>query len=249
MNFCNVCGKKCSGKKCMACYKKGFEFIVADFIFKNKKDLNITIKQKIKESPRNIEFTDRFFLTIINELHEDVKKRNLKVTKLKILDWTGQTGKWEFCRERFRGGIFVIGFFEPINEWHGVTLYPHRRSKNPKQNLILALRQKWSESIKARTANVRCEKCNAINPQLHHDSNSFREIAEQSYNLFSTKEKENGVGDDWWLHEQEADALPNDHPAVIHMLKLHNNVKYRWLCLYCHMEEHSNKKGDKYGNS
>ena len=107
----------------MNCYKKRFEFKVGKYTFQSKTELNQLIKHQIKNSPRNIEITNEFLLSVINELHSDVKKRNYKVTKIKILDWQGQTGKWEFCRERFRGGIMIIGFFEPINEWHGVTLY------------------------------------------------------------------------------------------------------------------------------
>jgi len=115
---------------------------------------------------------------------------------------------------------------------------PHKRNNGPKKNLIAALRQKWSESIKKRDIVCCCEVCNQSNPQLHHDNISFKEITERCYKLFSDDEKQNGVGDDWWLHEQEADALPDNHPAVIKMLGLHEQVKYRWLCVSCHQKEH-----------
>lgn len=246
-NLCIDCGRSCSGVRCIICHKKTFKFKVGDFEFDSKSELDLIIKQKIKESPRNILLKDKLLLTIINELHEDVKKRNLKVTSLKILDWHGQVGKWEFCRDRFRGGIFVIGYFEPINEWHGVTLYPHRRKNNAKDSLIMALRQKWSESVKRRDIYAKCENCNNINPQLHHDNITFKQISEICFELFSEDEKIKGVGDDWWLHEQEADALNDDHPAVIKMLELHKEVRYRWLCVNCHRLEHSNKRGlDEY---
>ena len=235
--ICIECGKTCSGKKCMACFKKSQQFKVGELTFDNKSDLNRIIKQKIKELPRNLEFEDKLLSTIINELHDEVRKRNFKVIKFKILDWWGQEGRWEFCRERFRGGIFVIGFFEPINEWHGVTLYPHKRGKNNvRKNLIDTLRQKWSEQAKVREPFAKCENCNNLKPQLHHDNISFKEIVEKCLSFFSKKELEEGVGDDWWLHEQETDVIPNNHPAVQEMLRLHNKVKYRWLCYGCHKE-------------
>lgn len=239
--ICSTCGKKCSGKLCLKCFKKTQEFKVGDLIFSNKKELDLVIKQKIFSSPRNIEFYDKLLLLIINELHEEVKKRNFKCTKLKILDWEGQVGKWEFCRDRFRGGIFVTGFFEPINEWHGVTLYPHKRNPNNiKQKLILSLRQKWSEHAIKREPYATCEYCGNLKPTLHHDNLSFKELARKCLLFFSEKELKEGLNEDWWLHESEADAISNNHPAVIEMLKLHQDVKYKWLCLKCHKEEHNN---------
>jgi hypothetical protein len=234
------CGKECSGQRCMDCFKKTQVFRVGNLEFANKRELDLIIKQQIKEAPRNIEFSSEFFRTIINELHEDVKRRNFKVTKFKILDWYGQVGKWEFCRDRFRGGVFVLGFFEPINEWHGVTLYPHKREKdNIKKKLIDSLRQKWSEHAKKRDKDAVCQNCGNPFPHLHHDNISFNEIALNCLEFFSEQELEKGIGDDWWLHENEADAIPNDHPAVLEMLKLHKEVKYKWLCSKCHYKEHN----------
>ena len=241
MNNCIVCGEKCSGKRCMKCFKKTQNIIVGNLTFENKNELNLIIKQKILSSPRNIEFYDELLLKVINNLHEEVKKRNFKCTKLNILDWDGQVGKWEFCRDRFRGGIFVLGFFEPINEWHGVTLYPHKRSpSNIKQKLILSLRQKWSEHAEKREPFATCENNpNHEKPRLHHDSISFKEVANNCLKFFSEKELTEGLNEDWWLHESEADAIPNGHPAVVEMLRLHKDVKYKWLCNECHMREHN----------
>jgi len=238
MAECISCGMKCSGKRCMNCFKKTQEFKVGSLIFSNKKELDATIKAKIKLLPRNIAFKDEFLSIIINELHEDVKLREFKVTDFKILDWHGQTGKWEFCRDRFRGGIAVLGFFEPINEWHGVTLYPHKRTKNIIKKLKLGLRQKWSENTKKRDSKTRCEECSGDFPQLHHDSITFGEVADKCLKFFTTEELKKGVGEDWWLHENEADALPDSHPAVIEMLRLHEDIKYKWLCGRCHGVKH-----------
>jgi len=212
--------------------------------FESMKDFNSIIKEKIRSSPRNLEFEDEFLLAVINNLHEDVKKRNYKVTKLKILDYNGQVGEWEFCRDRFRGGIYTIGFFEPIKKWHGVTLYPHKRRNKVKEKLILSLRQKWSESVKKRDDNTSCQICGDPCPELHHSNISFKEIALECLKCFTEEELENGIGEDWWLHENESDCLSNEHPAVKKMFELHSKVEYQWLCNDCHLKEHSKKLED-----
>lgn len=236
-NKCLCCGKECSGKKCKECFlkevSKSFEF--NNYKFKSQKDLDNAIKTNLKFIPYNVEIVDDFLLSVINNLHEDVKRRKLKCSKIKVLDWNGQIGKFEFCRNRFRGGIFVTGFFEPINEWHGVTLYPYKRSSNKiKNKLKLCLRQKWSEQAEQREPNAKCEICGASKPQLHHDNITFNEIVNNCLSYFSDEELKNGIGDDWWWHESESDAIPNNHPAVTHMLELHKNVKYKWICWECH---------------
>ena len=129
MKLCIGCGKNCSGQRCKECYRKysGKSFEFGEWKFDTQIDLDRIIKTIIKESPKNIEFENKFLSSLLNKYHLDIVKRNFSVTKFKLLDWYGQVGKWGFCRDRFRGGIYVIVFFEPINEWHVVTLYPHKR--------------------------------------------------------------------------------------------------------------------------
>lgn len=224
--------------------KKIFNF--GKYNFNSQKELDLTIKTILSESPRNIEFENDFFKELINNLHIGVKHYNLKVTKFKILDWNGQVGEWEFCRERFRGGIYVLGYFEPINKWHGVTLYPHKHF-SVRQNLINALRQKWSEKAEKRNQFTKCEFCGMDFPELHHKGITFEQIAEQCLNLFSDEELKYGLKDDWWNHENESDALDNNHPAVLRMFELHKNMEYQWLCYECHKKEHS--KEEDNGNT
>jgi len=207
------------------------------------------VKSATGEKQEIEKFENKFLSALLNKYHSEIIKRNYKVTKFKLLDWEGQIGEWEFCRDRFRGGIFVLGFFEPIMKWHGVTLYPHKRKETDiKQRLILSLRQKWSETAKKRDFKDRCEICGGNYPQLHHDSESFKKIVEECLTYFTQDELKNGIGEDWWLHESEADALPNNHPAVLKLHELHSFVKYKWLCYDCHkktfkgVEEDGNTK-------
>lgn len=238
---CVDCGKECTGERCKECHKKfaGKSFDFGEWHFDTQTELDNTIKAFIADSPRNKEFNNPFLISFVNTYHPEISKRKLKLTKLQILDYYGQIGKWEFCRDRFRGGVYVIGYFEPINEWHGVTLYPHkRRLSDIRQKLILGLRQKWSEKAKKRETKDVCEICGRGYPNLHHESESFKNIVEQCLKEFSEKEITEGIGEDWWLHENEADVIPDTHPAVIKLHDLHSEIKYKWLCPDCHKKEH-----------
>jgi len=214
------------------------KFNFGRFDFKSKKELDITIKHILNNSPMNIEF----FKELINTYHEGVIDEKVKVTKFKILDYNNQTGRWKYARERFRGNILVTGYFEPVGEWHGVTVYPHKKT-SAKQKIIEALRQKWAEKAEKCGDNQLCEECNIIPyPQLHHENISFREIVEKCMQFFTKKELRVGLGGDWWKYECEADELSDDHPAVIEMFKLHEDVKYKWLCAVCHKKNHYGEK-------
>lgn len=236
-NKCLNCGKECTGKRCKKCFQKTisktFEF--GEWKFKSQKDLDFAIKSNFQHIPFNKEIDDEFLLSVINNLHTDVIKRGFTCTKLKVLGWEEQVGEWEWCRKRFRGGVFTIGFFEPINQWHGVTRYPYKRNPGKiKPKLVACLRQKWAEQAEQREPNAVCEECGSLKPQLHHDDIEFKEIVTKCMPYFSEKELKEGIGDDWWWHESEADAISDNHPAILHMLKLHEGVKYKWLCWKCH---------------
>ena len=245
---CINCGIKCSGVRCRKCHNKTKgNFIFGKWQFDTQKNLDINIKFLLKESPRNIEFENQFFKELINTYHKGVNYEKLKVTKFKILDYSNQIGKWKYARDRFRGNFLVTGYFEPVGEWYGVTVYPHKKS-NVRQKLIEGLRQKWAEKAEIRKAEQLCENCNIIPyPQLHHDNISFAEIAEECMKLFTKKELEIGIGNNWWKYECECDELPDDHPAVLEMFKLHENVTYKWLCYNCHKKVHKKKKKEKHG--
>lgn len=251
-NNCLDCGKECFGIRCSSCNRKfsGKSFDFGEHHFDTQTDLDNVIKNIIQNYPKNIEFEEEFLSCFLNKYHPEIVKRNYKITKFKILNWDGQVGQWEFCRDRFRGGVYVLGYFEPINSWHGVTLYPHKRTiKNIREKFILALRQKWSERAKKSTVKTFCENCGGIYPELHHDTESFKNISEECLKLFTEKELAEGIGEDWWLHENEADALPNNHPAVIKLHELHEKIKYKWLCHECHKNEHNKLRGELHGNT
>lgn len=220
------------------------KFNILDIQFKTQKELNITIKQIFSECPRNLEFENAFFKDLINTYHKGVLNEKLKVTKFKIIDYKNQDGKWQYARERFRGNDLVTGFFEPIGEWHAVTIYPHKK-QTVKQKLVDGLRQKWAEKAPKPGNDQLCEECNIIPyPQLHHNNITFKEISDKCLYLFSKKELEIGIGNNWWKYECEADEISDNHPAVVEMFRLHKDVTYKWLCSQCHKNTHSKKNGD-----
>lgn len=220
---------------------KAFDF--GRWHFDTEKELYITIKYLLSISPRNIEFENEFFSELINTYHTGVIKEGLKVTKFKILTYDNQVNEWSYAREKFRGGILVTGFFEPVMEWHGVTLYPYKKNdKHIKSKLIKILREKWAEKAEVRKENQLCEECNIIPyPQLHHDNISFKEIAEKCMKYFTEDELKFGLGNNWWKQECISDAISDNHPAVIEMFKLHKDVEYKWLCDGCHKNKHKKR--------
>jgi len=242
INKCIDCGNLCSGKRCKECFIKysGKSFDFGKWHFDSKTQLDNAIKTNLKFMPYNIEVENDFLLSVINNLHKEVKKRNFRCIKLKILNFNNQIGEWSFAKKRFRGGILVLGYFTPMNQWHGVTVYPHQKS-NVKQKLIQCLRQKWAEQAEVRKDSTRCNRCGEPNPQLHHKNIPFKDIANECLNYFTKEELEKGIGDDWWWHESEADAIPNNHPAIVHMLSLHEKVEYEWLCYGCHKKNGNTK--------
>jgi len=229
---CQRYGKKCSGKKCMSCFKETQIIRVGELEFANKKELDFIIKQRIKEAPKNIELIDKILLTVINELHPVWKNSPFKCTKLKFLTWSHQVGDFEYARDIYRGNFLVTGFFENNigSFWEAVTLYPHHKeNQSVKHKLNLILREEWSRNARVREDRTVCEKCKSHNGlvQLHHDNITFKEIAEKCLDLFSEEEKSTGM-----VYERK------NHPAVLKMNELHENVKYRWLCPKCHRGEH-----------
>lgn len=213
--------------------------------FDTQKELNIVVKHLLSTSPRNIEFENKFFEELINKYHKGVNYEKIKVKKFKIITFENQVGKWKYAKERFRGNFLVTGYFEPIGDWHGVTVYPYKKS-TVKGKLIEALRQRWSETAEVRGEYQLCEECNVIpHPQLHHDNISFKEIAEKCLKLFTKKELDIGISSTWWKFECECDEIPINHPAVLEMFRLHKDVKYRWLCHHCHKKIHAEKKRKK----
>lgn len=215
--------------------------------FKTQKELDITIKHLFQNSPKNIEFENEFFTELINKYHRGVTRAGIKVTKFKILTFDNQMGKWEYAQKKFRGGKLMTGYFEPLGEWHGVTVYPHKKnSPYIKTKLIKILREKWAESAEVRKDNQLCEECKIMPcPQLHHNNISFKEIGEKCLSFFTEDELINGVSSDWWKQECESDSISSKHPAVVEMLRLHKNVKYKWLCSDCHKKQHKKMRAKK----
>ena len=223
-------------------------YVFGRWKYKTEKELYIDTKYLLSISPRNEIFENEFFKELINKYHAGVFLEGLNVTKFKILTQDNQIDKWSYAKEKFRGNILVTGYFEPVGEWHGVTLYPYKK-KAPyiKTKLVRILKEKWSEKAEKRKDNQLCENCK-ITPasQLHHDNISFKSITKKCMKFFTKKELEIGLGYNWWKQECISNSISDNHPAVIEMFRLHENVKYKWLCYNCHKEIHSKKKSEAY---
>jgi len=244
--ICIDCKKECLGERCRKCHVKfsGNSFDFGTWHFDTETELYITTKYLLSTSPRNEEFKNEFFKELINKYHAGVIMNKLKVSKFKILTSDNQIGKWSYAKEKFRGGILVTGYFEPVGEWHGITLYPYKKKpKHIKSKLVRILREKWAEKAEIRKDDQLCEECKIMPyPQLHHDNISFKEIADKCMIFFTEEELKYGLGEDWWKQECISDNISDSHPAVVEMFKLHKDVKYKWLCYQCHKDTHSENK-------
>lgn len=211
------------------------KYIIGKWSFDSQKDLDIVVKHRLSIAPRDTEFVDEFLIEMINTLHSGVKKHNQTVTKLKAVTYKNQSPD---IQQKYRGCIFMTGFFTPYNKWHGVTIYPYRKSESPESIAKQILRLKWTK-IAPNAFNAVCEVCGSpIGTQQHHDNIKFKEIAKQCIPLF----KDEDLQYDWWNEETPADKIPDNHPAVLKMIELHKDVVYVPLCKDHHKEAHRNKR-------
>jgi hypothetical protein len=211
------------------------KFVIGKWTIDSQKDLDTIVKHRLSVAPRDIEFEDDFLITMINTLHEGVRKHKQTLTKLKAVTFHNQGLD---IQQKYRGNLFITGYFVPYNKWHGVTIYPYKKNDSKEAIAKEILRLKWSK-IAPDAFNAVCEVCgNPVGTQQHHDNIEFKEIAKQCIHLFSEEDLQH----DWWNEETPADKIPDNHPAVLKMIELHKDVKYIPLCKDHHKEAHRNKK-------
>ena len=211
------------------------EFIIGKWKIQSQKDLDTIVKYRLSIAPRDVEFEDEFLITLVNTLHQGVKKHKQILTKLKAVTFHNQT---KDIQEKYRGNIFMMGYFIPYNKWHGVTVYPYKKKDSKETIAKEILRLKWSK-IAPSAFNAVCNVCgNPIGTQQHHENISFKEISKECIGLFSDEDLEY----DWWREETPADKISEEHPAVKKMIKLHSKVIYSPLCVKHHKEAEKIKR-------
>ena len=214
------------------------EFIIGKWKIASQKDLDVIVKHRLSIAPRDEEFEDEFLITMINELHQGVKKHNQKVIKLKAVTYKNQSPD---IQEKYRGNLFMTGYFVPYNQWHGVTIYPYKNKSSEESIAKEILRLKWAK-IAPSAYDKKCSVCGyPFNTQMHHDNIEFKEIAKECIPLFNPQDLEY----DWWDNETPADKIPDNHPAIVKMNELHSKVIYIPLCPTHHKEASKKKREEE----
>lgn len=218
-------------------------YYVGGKFYKTQKALNDEISFALRSVEKNILFYNDFFKNIVNELHPDSLQHNQKSNgNFYYLDTKGQAAKG-ILRKETKGQNIVITFFEPINRWMPVTLFPHKyQSKNiVTQDFIAALRKKSVHFLPEKNKSTRCSIDGCSNKQLeyHHCTPTFKEMAQEALQLFTSAELDSKFGY-CKFNPEETDSLdkciPNDHPAVMKLKELHQTNQFMWLCKKHHAD-------------
>ena len=147
----------------------------------------------------------------------------------------------------YRGGLLLVGWFEPLSEWRDVSAYPWRKRGN-KQEIASALRAKVSQFLPKpkmldECAVTDCHQ-NGTRLRYHHLQPSFKSIVDQCMTLVTEKEIETLFNYDKFAPGicSVADFIPNDHPAVQRLEELHRTNEWCWYCEWHHRLAHGREK-------
>lgn len=218
---------------------RGKAYTVAGREFERQGDLDAEVKAHLNSHPLNTEFEDAFLAAVVNEHHPKVIAAGQHVVRFQYLDFGEQLRRGMDSAKRHRGGKLVMGYFEPLGDWRDVTVYPWRIG-SPRGDIKAALREKIARFLPRPVASDRCERngCTArgANLEYQHIKPTFDEIAEQCLALMSDEEISTKFGYSKFESGKDdtCDLIPDDHPAVQLLLKLHVFNDWEWLCAYHH---------------
>lgn len=213
----------------------------AGYHFSAQKDLNAATKEAIRCHPLDMEFTDDLLLAIINNLHPEVTAAKQRATKLKLLSYSKQLELGLPTAQMYRGGVLMMGWFEPLRQWRDVSVYPWKRSKDKKQLIKRALRDILSKYLPHPTNDDRCAvsgcTCTGYSLEYDHVRPTFAVISDRCLQLMSTAEIDTLFGYDKFSDSGKssiADYIPQDHMAIKVLLDAHKFNEWRWLCKFHH---------------
>lgn len=216
-------------------------YTVAGRSFTTQGALESETRRALNSHPMNVEFLDPFLMAVVNELHHEVIAAGQRVVRFRYLDFAEQQRQGRDTAERFRGGNLLEGFFEPINEWRDVTVYPWRRP-SAEIEVKIALREKAAAFIPHPTDSDRCaiDGCDATGSALEYDhvAPTFDQMARECIGRCTTQEEvETRFGYSKFSPSRPvtvADCIPSDHPCVAMLREMHARNEWRWVCARHH---------------
>ena len=209
--------------------------------FASRKALEAAVKHELQSCVTNQHFRNRLLEAVINELHPDVVAAGQKATMLEYITWHEQKRRGIHTSEQFRGGHLMTAYFEPLGEWRDVTVYPWRKGSNRQKikkafRLIIAIhipRPKPSDTCDVPDCAASWKKL-----EYHHLDPTFDEIVNECIDQCSQTEIETLFGYNKFNHPPDtysvADVIPDDHPAVRHLVNRHQVNQWVWRCAYHH---------------
>ncbi len=142
-------------------------------------------------------------------------------------------------RAQLQGHTCFEAFFRELGRWQDVTTYPWRRAgSSPERDVKDALRTKFAMLIRpSAAAGDACAGCGATAfLEYDHLTPTFDQIARECLALMSAHEIATRFGYDKFAPGtmSVADFLPDQHPAVLHLLARHQSNIWQWLCVSHH---------------
>jgi len=216
------------------------QYTVSGATFQKQKDLDDAVKKALNNHLVDTEFEDQFLADVVNQLHPEVISAGQKVVKFIYLTATEQEKRKLSTVKRWRGGMLLMGYFEPLNDWRDVTVYPWRKPKDNRKEIMIALRELINPKLPKPKSSECCaaDGCHARYSTLeyHHVYPNYYAISEKCMELISEHDIETLFGYDKFKPRTftVADFIPMDHPAVVMLNYLHMDNKWEWLCPYHH---------------
>ena len=215
--------------------------------FTTQKALEATVKEIIRSLQMDTVFRNDLLREIVNTLHPEVMQSGQQSDgRFEYLSWREQVRRKLPYAEMYRGGPVMTSFFVPLGDWRDVTVYPWRKNiYEPRTQLVAALRVKAAPMQPRPTLSDKCAypgcRANGYALHYHHLAPTFAEMVDECMALISNKEQSTLFGYSKFAPGilEVSDCIPDNHPAIARLKKLHESNSWIWLCHQHHDQAHN----------
>lgn len=209
---------------------------IAGVEYPRQMDADKAVKAALNSHSTDVPFFDSFLAAVINEHHDEVRRAGQRATGNFM--YLTPRGMAMFDPDRvaeLRGGKVVMALFTPCDRWEDVTVYPWRKG-NTRSKIASDLREKIARHLPHPSARdtCSCATCSADWRTLEYDhvTPTFAEMVDEVIKLMTEEEVESRFGySKFTPGKQTASRLiPDDHPAFVRLLRLHDTNEWRWVC-------------------
>lgn len=216
-------------------------FIVRGERFDSQAALERRVKTELAGLPLNQIVVNPFLQSVVNNYHPGFIEAGMCSTgEFEYLDFGEQCRRGMDTATRFHGGRLMMTHVLPLGGWRDCTVYPWRKSSNPAQEIVAALREKAAFFLPRPTPGEKCIRpnCSVYGDYLeyNHISPTFKQMATECIALMTDEEVTTRFGYDKFTpgKDELVHCIPDDHPAVIRLRELHVGNQWGWLCPFHH---------------